>query len=165
MSSVNNGLLCGRHESFVSSISVSEMVMKTMKMRNALDAPSHQQPLKKWLKWVWTIAESQSEKSLMILHMVLLMPWNFFKCFGYGNPFCSKVFIFIPNIAANGSCSRVAKLNQWQWRIVETYYNRWRNTGLQILRRNYTSIVLVEAFWFARTEEGLTRFCSMCASF
>ena len=57
-------------QEFTSGISVSKMAVKMLKMTNAPDAPAHQQltkTWKKWKKWLWTIAASQSEKSLMML--------------------------------------------------------------------------------------------------
>ena len=69
-------------QEFTSGMSVSKMVVKTLKMTKAPEAWAHQQLMKKWTnwkKWLWTIAESQSEKLLMMLAYRLAHAMKFFS--------------------------------------------------------------------------------------
>ena len=78
--------------------SVFKMAVKTLKMTNASDAPAHQQLMKTWKKWkklLWTIAESQSNKSLMMLAYRLAHAMKFFRMFWVWNAWQQK---FVPKL-------------------------------------------------------------------
>ena len=99
--------------------------VKTLKMTNAPDAPAHQQLMKTWIKrekWLWTIAESQSEKSLMMLTYRLAHAMKFFRMFWVWNAWQQNLF---RNCWILNKNSGEWKLLRSHWMKSTTMQNYW----------------------------------------
>lgn len=98
---------------------------------------------KKWEKWLWTMAESQRQKSLITLAYRLAQVVKFFRMFWVWNAWQQHFFQNCWNFNKNSGEWKWLRSHWWcqRWsRITETCYKTWQKMDTTaILRVNRPS--------------------------